>query len=64
MAYDVEHAKRMRKARGRFSSQVVQVGIQSLSSGAADDVPLMLADNKVGRITEIRANQREGGIVG
>ena len=56
MAYSLEHAKRMREARDRFSSQVVQVGIQSLSSGAAGDVPLMLADNKVGRITEIRAN--------
>jgi len=56
MAFSVEHAKRMREARERFPRQVVQVGIQSTSSGAARDVPMMLADDKVGHITELRAN--------
>ena len=56
MAFNLEHAKRMRRVRDRFPRQVVQVGIQSLSGGAATDVPLMLADNKVGHITEIHAN--------
>lgn len=55
LAYDLKHAKAMRAARNRFPNQVVQVGIQSLSSGAAQDVPLMLADGKVGQVTEIRA---------
>ncbi len=56
MGFNLEHLKRMRRARESFPGQVVQVGIQSLSSGAATDVPLMLADDKVGHITEIHAN--------
>jgi predicted dehydrogenase len=56
MAFNVEHAKRMRAAHESFPNQVVQVGIQSASAGAARDVPLMLADDKVGAITELRAS--------
>ena len=56
MGFNLEHLQRMRRARERYPRQVVQVGIQSLSSGAAADVPLMLADDKVGHITEIHAN--------
>jgi predicted dehydrogenase len=56
MGFNLEHLQRMRRARERFPGQIVQVGIQGLSSGAAVDVPLMLADDKVGQITEIHAN--------
>jgi predicted dehydrogenase len=56
IAFSLEHAKSMRQTRERFPRQVVQVGIQSTSSGAARDVPMMLADDKVGHITELRAN--------
>jgi predicted dehydrogenase len=56
MAFSVEHAKQMRAARQLFPRQVVQVGIQSTSSGAARDVPMMLADDKLGHISELRAN--------
>jgi predicted dehydrogenase len=56
MAFTVDHAKRMRKARLAAPKLTVQIGHQSCSFGQASDAATFLAGNKIGRITMINAN--------
>ena len=56
MAFNVEHAKRMRLAYQRSRRQVVQIGIQGSSWGAVKDCQKILARELLGKITELHAN--------
>jgi len=53
MAFNVEHAKRMRDAYRNAGRQTVQVGHQACSSGHLKDASDFLAGGKVGKITVI-----------
>lgn len=55
MAFNVDHAKRMRKAYQAAGKRTVQVGHQSCSSGQVADASGFLKDGKIGRITAIDA---------
>jgi predicted dehydrogenase len=56
MAFNVEHAKRMREAYLPVNGkQVVQVGHQSCSFGQVTDAVQFLKDRKLGKITAINA---------
>jgi predicted dehydrogenase len=56
MAFSVEHAKKMRAARRAAPKQVVGIGHQDCSSGHNVDVGRILAQNIMGKITEIHAH--------
>jgi predicted dehydrogenase len=56
MAFSVEHARKMRAARLAGPKQVVQIGHQDCSSGHNQDVRGILAQDIMGKITEIHAH--------
>lgn len=56
MAFTVDQAKRMRAARERASSRIVQIGHQTCSSGQAVDAAAFLRPDLMGRITSIRSH--------
>ncbi len=56
MAFTVDHAKKMRKARLAHPKLTVQIGHQSCSFGQAADAATFLAGGKIGKITMINAN--------
>ena len=53
MAFNVEHAKRMRAAWRKATRQTVQIGHQTCSSGQMKDACDFLSGGKVGKITAI-----------
>jgi predicted dehydrogenase len=53
MAFQVDHAKRMRSAYSKARDRVVQIGHQSLSSGQVADATEFLKDNRLGKITAV-----------
>ncbi|MFB3920212.1 MAG: Gfo/Idh/MocA family protein [Terriglobia bacterium] len=55
MAFNPDHAKRMRKAL-EGSGRVVQVGIQSISGAEAEQARAFLGPDKVGMITQIHTH--------
>ena len=56
MAFNADHAKRMRAAYKKAPNRVVQIGHQSCSSGQAADAASFLSGNKLGKITAIHAH--------
>ncbi|MEX2261917.1 MAG: Gfo/Idh/MocA family oxidoreductase [Bryobacteraceae bacterium] len=56
MAFNVDHAKRMRAARRKAPKLAVQIGHQSSSSGQVKDAESFLATGHLGKITAIHAH--------
>ena len=56
MAFNVDHAKRMRAAYQQAVGRVVQVGHQSCSSGQTIDATMFLASGNLGKITAIHSH--------
>ena len=56
MAFQVDHAKRMRAAYKKASNRTVQIGHQSCSSGQVKDAAQFLASGNVGKVTAIHAH--------
>ncbi len=56
MAFNPDHAKRMRAAYQKAKNRVVQVGHQSCSSGQVQDATAFLQDGKLGKVTAIHAH--------
>jgi len=56
MAFNADHAKRMRSAYQKAGKRVVQIGHQSCSSGQLVDATAFLVSGNVGRITAIHAH--------
>lgn len=56
MAFNVDHAKRMRAAYKNAPGRTVQVGHQSCSSGQVIDAVMFLASGNVGKITAIHSH--------
>ncbi len=56
MAFQVDHAKRMRAAYKKAAKQTVQIGHQSCSSGQVKDAAQFLASGNVGKVTAIHAH--------
>ncbi len=56
MAFNVDHAKRMRAAYQKAGKRTVQIGHQSCSSGQTIDATAFLASGNVGKITAIHAH--------
>ncbi len=56
MAFQVDHAKRMRAAYKKASNRTVQIGHQSCSSGQVKDAAQFLASGDVGKVTAIHAH--------
>ncbi|MBK5292221.1 MAG: Gfo/Idh/MocA family oxidoreductase [Acidobacteriia bacterium] len=56
MAFNVDHAKRMRAAYKKAGKRTVQIGHQSCSSGQVTDASRFLASGKVGKVTAIHAH--------
>src|SRR2546427_1574355 len=59
MAFNVEHAKRMRAAFKNAGRRTVQVGHQSCSSGQLIDAATFLTPANMGKITAIHARSEE-----
>ncbi len=53
MAFNLDHAKRMRAAYRKTSRQTVQIGHQACSSGQMSDALALLGGGQVGKITAI-----------
>ena len=56
MAFNVDHAKRMRAAYHKAGKRTVQIGHQSCSSGQVVDAGRFLASGKLGKVTAIHAH--------
>ncbi len=56
MAFNVDHAKRMRAAYQKAGKRTVQVGHQFCSSGQVDDATAFVNSGKLGKITAIHAH--------
>lgn len=56
MAFQVDHAKRMRAAYKKAANRTVQIGHQSCSSGQVKDAAQFLASGNVGKVTAIHAH--------
>ena len=56
MAFNVDHAKRMRAAYHKAGKRTVQIGHQSCSSGQVVDASRFLASGKLGKVTAIHAH--------
>jgi predicted dehydrogenase len=56
MAFNVEHAKRMRAAYHKAGRRTVQIGHQSCSSGETVDAAAFLNSGNMGKITAIHAH--------